>query len=56
MGNIVDAVTSHKVETLLFGFIGAAGYLLYKTNKEKDQLRALLRKSLESKNEGIKEF
>ena len=54
MGNIVDAVTAHKVEALLFGFIGATGYLLYKTNKEKDELKTLLRKSLESKNEGIK--
>jgi putative protein kinase ArgK-like GTPase of G3E family len=56
MGNIVDKVANHKLETLLLAAIAASGYLVYKQHNEKDELKKILLKALQAKEEGIKEF
>ena len=56
MGNIVDKVAQHKTEAVLLGGIVAAFFHLHKERQEKEELKALLRTALESKQVGIKEF
>jgi hypothetical protein len=46
MGNIVDKISDHKTELVLFGGIVASFYHLNKERREKDELRALLKSAL----------
>jgi putative protein kinase ArgK-like GTPase of G3E family len=56
MGNIVDKVYEHKTEVVLLGGVIATAYHLHKERQEKEELKALLRTALESKQVGVKEF
>jgi len=46
MGNIVDKISDHKTELVLFGGIVASFYHLNKERREKEELRALLKSAL----------
>lgn len=48
MGNVVDKVASHKIEILLLAAITASGYLLFKQQQQKDELKKLLVKALQA--------
>lgn len=56
MGNVVESVSKHKTEVVLLGGLAATFYHLHRERKEKDELKALLRTALESKQAGMKEF
>ncbi len=56
MGNIVDKISNHKIELVLLGGIAASFYHLIKERREKQDLRALLKTALESKQVGVKDF
>lgn len=54
MGNIVDKISANKVETLLLASIAASGYLLYQQHQQKEELKSLLFKAIQSKDSGLK--
>lgn len=49
MGNIVEKISNHKVEALLLAAIASAGYLIHKQHQEKEQLKAIFLKTIQSK-------
>ena len=49
MGNIVDKISGHKTEAVLLGVIAGTLYHIHQERKEKEELKALLRTALESK-------
>lgn len=56
MGNVVEKVAEHKTEVVLLGGVFATFYHLHKERQEKEELKALLKTALESKQVGVKEF
>lgn len=56
MGNIVEKVSSHKVEALLLAAIASAGFLIHRQHQEKEELKAIFLKTIQSKESGLKEF
>lgn len=46
MGNVVESVSKHKTEVVLFGGLVATVYHLHRERQEKEELKGLLRTAL----------